>query len=483
MSSSSLRSSTLCLQVLLLGTQVYGYTTNNRASNTLASQQQVPYPGYEYPPWGRCGVEWVDANSGCDMDFCFDNSHCKAGESCFRDLDNSQCLVNPNPLPPFEEHTAPKRPDVSGKTDRKLAYLASWTCIGEAENDPACDTELLESYPDMILDVMDYTDVDAYLLAFSAWSEIGGEFKIISSDQHLEIPNYDRTNIPRAYNTWTNLKYEHNTTMLVSLGGDNFHTIWGDSLSTPANRVKIAKALVDLLETPFPVYQKNAHPEQIGSNCRSYNPDGSCAIHNFQEVGKVFLDGFDFDLEKPLSDFGESSITEELQLNVLDLVDKIKSDPRFESNKHIMGLTTIHVGADPLDCRYMDIPEQCSYWENGGSPHTGEAITILENGKDKFDFFNVMAYDAGRNLNYLKTLENTAQRVGDKEKVVLGLSKISQWSPTGRFTQTEAENRIRAAAQKREGYGGFFLWTLGYNEQGLYLEQQIEYFKGLGNAL
>lgn len=71
---------------------------------------------------------------------------------------------------------------------------------------------------------------------------------------------------------------------------------------------------------------------------------------------------------------------------------------------------------------------------------------------------------------------NYARAVGDKRKIILGQTINSQWGPAGRFVESRQTNVNRAGWQAEHGYGGFFIWTLGANNQQQPLAQQVDYF-------
>ncbi len=87
-----------------------------------------------------------------------------------------------------------------------------------------------------------------------------------------------------------------------------------------------------------------------------------------------------------------------------------------------------------------------------------------------------MAYDAGENFRYDVAMANYAEHVGDPSKIILGATINSQWGPNGRFVETRANNIERARWQKQNGYGGFFIWTLGSNTESLSMAEQVDYF-------
>lgn len=82
-----------------------------------------------------------------------------------------------------------------------------------------------------------------------------------------------------------------------------------------------------------------------------------------------------------------------------------------------------------------------------------------------------MTYDAGQNFLYKVAMENYATYIEDKSKIVLGNTINSQWRSDGNFVETYQNSLDRAKWQKDNGYGGFFMWALGSNNQGLSLQE------------
>lgn len=189
-----------------------------------------------------------------------------------------------------------------------------------------------------------------------------------------------------------------------------------------------------------------------------------------QLAGTVQLDGIDFDFEKV------ARLTPEENDNVLAVAKRVRELLKASGSKKLISLTTYHVGADPAECQSAQVTENCSFTESSRSSHHGEVLPLLTKGKDVFDFFNVMAYDAGPDFKYDVAMANYARAVGDKRKIILGQTINSQWGPAGRFVESRQNNVDRAGWQAEHGYGGFFIWTLGANNQQQPLAQQVDYF-------
>jgi hypothetical protein len=128
-------------------------------------------------------------------------------------------------------------------------------------------------------------------------------------------------------------------------------------------------------------------------------------------------------------------------------------------------LTTYHVGADPVICDDKKVIRNCSFTPEGDrSIHNGENIELLKKSAAEglFDFYQVMAYDAGRNFKYRVAMRNYAKYV-PKEDLILGLSINTQWSPGGSFVEVDDELDERADWARGNGFKGIFTWNLGSN--------------------
>ncbi|CAM3816577.1 Ig-like domain-containing protein [Vibrio aquimaris] len=331
--------------------------------------------------------------------------------------------------------------------DRSISYLTSWG---------------LNDYEQLF-----NSEGDGYLLSFGKWDASGN---ITVSDDML-TPNYNADWMAPQYLSWSTLKHDNeNVTMLVAFGGQAYESIWS-AIDTPQSREAVANGLVDLVHTPFPVYKKNLKPEEVVGECLASNYDGSCDYSKYQLAGYVHIDGLDFDFEKA------ARITDKENQDLTALIKLIREKV---GNTKVLSLTTYHVGADPVECSNENVFENCSYIdESGRSTHHGEVIDLLKATKNDFDFFNVMTYDAGQGFLYDVAMANYAQYIGDKSKIVLGNTINSQWGPGGNFVETRQNNLDRAKWQKDNGYGGFFMWALGSNNQGLSMEEQVDYFNDM----
>ncbi|EGR2744533.1 hypothetical protein MYC06_001811 [Vibrio parahaemolyticus] len=334
---------------------------------------------------------------------------------------------------------------IADNPDRSISYLTSWG---------------LNDYEELF-----NSQGDGYLLSFGKWDASGN---ITISDEMLTPPDYNSDWMPAQYLSWSTLKHDNeNATMMVAFGGQTYESIWS-AISTPESREAVATGLEELLHTPFPVYKKNLKPEEVVGECLASKPDGSCDYSKYQLAGYVQIDGLDFDFEKA------ARITDKENQDLTALIKLIREKV---GNTKVLSLTTYHVGADPVECMNANVFENCSYIEESGrSSHHGEVIDLLKATKNDFDFFNVMTYDAGRNFLYDVAMENYAEYIGDKSKIVLGNTINSQWAPGGNFVETRQNNLDRAKWQKDNGYGGFFMWTLGSNNQGLSMAEQVDYF-------
>ncbi|MGY4534932.1 hypothetical protein ACVW0Y_004085 [Pseudomonas sp. TE3786] len=326
-------------------------------------------------------------------------------------------------------------------TPHKIAYLTSWGL-----SDPAA---------------LEKSEVDTYILSFGQWDSNGN---ISSSDNLVTAPPYNDYWLPPGYTAWTNLKRNNpQRKIMLAFGGQTYESIWS-YITTPEAREILAQNIVALLTKDFPVYTKGLTASQLSGDCLSSNWDGICNLNNYQKAGTVQIDGVDFDFEKA------ARITPEESANLLALAMRIKA--LAPANK-IMSLTTYHVGADPVECANSGVVENCSYIETDRSAHHGEVSDLLVQSKNLFNFFNVMTYDAGKNFKYQVALQNYANKVGDKTKVVLGNTINAQWAPTGPFVETDENNNARAKWQAQNGFGGLFVWNFGANSQQLSMAEQV----------
>ena len=336
-------------------------------------------------------------------------------------------------------------------TPRAVSYLTSWGGVG---------VESVETLKEVTANTL--------LLSFGGWDENGN---ISTSDNIAAMPSYDPWFVQAsAYSAWSQLKLEQpNKKIMVAFGGEKYESIWS-YLESPQTRENLAQNMVKLLNTNFPVYKKNLKPGEMVGECLYTNWEGQCDMGVNQLAGTVQLDGVDFDFEKV------ARLTPEENDNVLAVAKRVRELLNASGSKKLISLTTYHVGADPDACQSNQVTDNCSFIEDSRSSHHGEALPLLTKGKDVFDFFNVMAYDAGTRFKYDVAMANYARAIGDKKKIVLGQTINDQWGPEGRFVESRDTNVKRAGWQAENGYGGFFIWTLGYNNQQLSLSQQVDYF-------
>ncbi|MGR5485941.1 Ig-like domain-containing protein [Vibrio alfacsensis] len=348
-----------------------------------------------------------------------------------------------SPVSTIEVQEAKPETGLRDNPDRSITYLTSWglTNIEELQNSQG----------------------DAYFLSFGKWDSNGN---IQVTDGMIE-PSYNDSWMAPGYQSWTELKHSHpNKSMMVAFGGQTHESMWA-YMDSPAARESIANGLVKMMNKPYPVYKKNLKPEEMVGECLATNWSGECDYSKYQLAGYVSIDGIDFDYEKA------ARLTEQENRNLEALIDLIRAKV---GKSKLVSLTTYHVGADPVECANPSVIKNCSFIETDRSSHHGEVISLLQNTKDSVDFFNVMAYDAGKNFKYDVAMANYAKHVGDPSKIVLGATINSQWGPDGRFVETRANNIERAKWQKAQGYGGFFIWTLGSNTESLSMQEQVEYF-------
>lgn len=346
----------------------------------------------------------------------------------------------------------------SSEGSRTLSYLTSWG------NSDATNVEKLSK-----------SKVDTFLLSFGKWD---GSGIVTSSDNIVDVPAYNAYWLEPSYILWTHTKLANpEKKMLVAFGGQNYEDIWSH-IGTTESREKVAQGLVKLLETPFPVYKKGLKPSEMDGDCLQTNWDGKCDMNTYQKAGTVYLDGIDFDYEKA------ARLTPQENENLLSLAKRIRELLGQKKLSKLISLTTYHVGADPVNCTDASIIEGCSFVEPERSSHYGEVLPLLEKGKDLFDFFNVMTYDAGMRFKYDVAMNNYAQAIGDKSKILLGNTINSQWGPKpeGNFVESRENNLARAAWQAKNDFGGFFVWALGSNNQQMSFGDQVQYINEMHQA-
>ncbi|MDR0484952.1 MAG: glycoside hydrolase family 18 protein [Alphaproteobacteria bacterium] len=282
------------------------------------------------------------------------------------------------------------------------------------------------------------TKVTHLLLSFGRFIETTpGKFKIEGSDNLLKYGFTKPTDLywlEPEYLKWTQYKKfrsENSTSnpfkVLLAFGGATYGSMWA-SLNNSANVEPIAKAIVDLLNVDFPVYDRKGNSGE------------------YSQVGTVKLDGVDFDYEQD----GRPSTT---QMNNLALViNAIKT----AKPTAVVSLTGYHVSADPVSCS-TTAGADCSFV---GSAHSGELIPLLTNSNlAKLDFYNLMAYDAGRNYPWKIAMANHAKYLPAK-KVILGLTLGMQWDPSNNFVEDMAELKKRVKEEAALPYGGIMIWAM-----------------------
>jgi hypothetical protein len=342
---------------------------------------------------------------------------------------------------------------MASEHNKSIAYMTSW---GLSDG----DAQKLEK-----------SKVDTFLLSFGKWDSQG---KIETSDNIATAPAYDPWWMPTAYISWTQLKHtDPDKKFMIAFGGQTYESIWSE-ITTPEKREVIANSLANLLKQPYPVYKKNLKTSEMEGECLNWNWNGTqCDMTTYQRAGTVYLDGIDFDFEKA------ARLTEKENSDLLELAKRVR---QLIGKDKLLSLTTYHVGADPVECADSSVKENCSFVEDDRSAHHGEVLPLLENGKDVFDIFNVMAYDAGQNFLWKTAMNNYARTIGGKDKLMLGTSINSQWGPENNFVETKENNLERARWQKANGFGGFFTWAFGANTQNMSLSDQITYINDMKAA-
>lgn len=345
---------------------------------------------------------------------------------------------------------------ISAENNHTMSYLTSW---GLPSGDAVAQLEK--------------SKVDTFFLSFGGWDSNGN---ITSSDKILAKDEYNPDWMDQSYITWTQLKLANpGKKMMLAFGGETYESMWSH-LGSADNREKIAQGLVKLLNTEFPVYKKGLTAEEMDGQCRALSWDQKqCNMNAYQKAGTVYLDGIDFDYEKA------ARLTEEENNNLLELVKRVRQLLGPQSKK-LLSLTTYHVGADPEACMDPKVIQGCSFIEDKRSSHHGEVKMLLAKGKNLFDFFNVMTYDAGKQFKYEVAMENYARLIGDKSKILLGNTINEQWGSDERFTETDEKNVTRAAWQSKNNYGGFFVWALGSNNKGVSFADQIQKINDMHQA-
>lgn len=310
------------------------------------------------------------------------------------------------------------------------------------------------------------------ILSFARWDSNG---IITGSDGILDIPQYNPYWMPPSYMAWTQFKMQSPTrcNVTVAFGGQTYGDIW-DSIGTVSQQQTVARNLVKLLTTAFPVYMKNAPVSKI-TQCMAWTWDGKCDLALYQPVGKVYLDGLDFDLER------DDRITLKHQDNLWAVVKTTRE--MLGLRRKSISLTGFSVAADPVLCGKPDYFTNCSYTDPGGrSQHCGELLPLLQRISKQlspatgFDHIQAMTYDAGKKYAYKTAMMNYARAVNyRKHMVYLGNTINSQWGPPpgGSYTETESANIARSTWASQMKFGGLFMWNIGANTNNMTPESQI----------
>ena len=284
---------------------------------------------------------------------------------------------------------------------------------------------------------------DGLILAFAKWDKRG----MLSASNGLISKKKLESGLPHpSYQAWTGYAYANpRTPIILSFGGQEYEAIW-DLITDTNIQTEVADQLVLLMETKFPVFQRNEN----GTTSK---------------LGEVELDGIDFDFEQ----------TKRLSLEQNNAVASLAEDLRKRLPRHkLLLLTTYHVGADPEACLSDALNTKCSYRSPRPSVHHGEVLPLLESASHLFDSLNIMAYDAGRDFDYQQAVHNYANAVGRRDSLRLGFTINRQWSPDGGFVMSDEEIYQRICWSKEGGLGGVFAWALGANTENLTLNNQVK---------
>jgi len=239
------------------------------------------------------------------------------------------------------------------------------------------------------------------------------------------------------------------TKFIVSLGGYTYAGMW-DSILDDATREIIAKNLVALMGN------------KIGPFWNGY-----------RDIQGVDVGGIDLDFERTVR------ISPELNDALVKLVQRVRElqqDTQFLSSigvnpdsvrDDLITLTTYSTGVDPVECSVdatKGPADGCSYVGGGRSIHSGEVTRLLKSihGKNLFDMYNVMTYDAGKNDSFYPdvSIDNYLKYV-PANRLNGGISVKEQWGPNGKFTKTIDENAELINLFKSKNIHGFFQWSIG----------------------
>ncbi len=288
----------------------------------------------------------------------------------------------------------------------------------------------------------------AIYLAFANYAN--GVIDSSVSGSFAKIPAANTQILP-TYQNWTTYAYTHpNVKMVMSLGGATFSSMWS-SLNSNAAAQSMATAIVNVLNTQYPVYAPFSSTN-IQSAFAINGAAGSAGAQygNSHLLGYVRISGVDFDVE--VADAATLAAITPYLVKVVAAVHQAVPSA-------YIGFATYSVAADPIGA--------CTV---SGSAHCGEALPLIaamkNAGLGNVVIYNVMAYDAGQNFVtganplYPTAMQNYVNAVGNPAQVILGLDLQSQWPG---FTLNCAQ--LKAEAQWAYTHpaitGGTFLWEIG----------------------
>jgi chitinase len=109
------------------------------------------------------------------------------------------------------------------------------------------------------------------MLSFGRWDEHG---TVEVSDNFLKS-DYDPWTITKAYVLWSQAKFDNpDIDFMIAFGGQKDEDIWG-TLSTAAEREKVAQGLARVVRTKFPVYKKGLNDATRVGPCSNFACDHS----------------------------------------------------------------------------------------------------------------------------------------------------------------------------------------------------------------
>jgi len=291
-------------------------------------------------------------------------------------------------------------------------------------------------------------------LAFAEVKKSGNSYTVIGSDNYLAQPD----NANHASVQWRQYKKQHpDAVILLPFGGLANPFIWKSQILENGAVDKIAKAMADTINAKQPVYSNKAYP--------------------YGETGETIeIDGIDLDFE-----LEGARPTREMQIKVKELVLRLR---KLLKPGKLITLTTLHVAADPVECRQESTNPLCSY--QPGSLHAGEQLDLLRDQEfmSNIDMVNVMAYDAASKYPFDVGIDNYQKEIGgNKKKVVLGLDTTKQWDPNDpSFYESASELQYRAYYQYVNGYRGVMFWQLANKSIPNSTEREIDKIIAVANV-